>query len=257
VPDANVLHSSNLTFRQIFEECARHNVEDVDVLFKSLNRDLTYMFEICSPLNMNVVEYQTPHLVLLGARNTATLQEIHLEELDVPNFSKAKMHKFKSYEEFTIFVEGRSASEGEGVVVLTKDFKRVKVKSLNYVNAHHLASCVGSSPRNMLSVVLNKQEDDVEPILSPYIFAKIKAFKDGFTLLADDIRAAKKKAEEATSDRKSYALYVKEHFPHYENFLFGLLRYNSMDELICGNKKDGDYTNAFLDNIIRLIEEKK
>ncbi len=257
VPDANVLHSSNLTFRQIFEECALQSVESIEVFFNSLNKELTYMFEICSPINMNVVEYQTPHIVLLGARNTKTLQEIHLDELSVPNIVKAKMHKFNSYQEFTDFVEGRPASEGEGVVVLTKDFQRVKVKSLNYVNAHHLASCVGSSPRNMLSVVLNKQEDDVEPILSPYIFGKIKAFKDGFTLLADDIRLARKQVEEATSDRKSYALYVKEHFPHYENFLFGLLRYNSLDELIQANKKDGNFTNGFLDNIIRLIEEKK
>jgi hypothetical protein len=106
------------------------------------------MFELVSLANRIVVKYEEPKLIFHGARMLETGREKHLEWLEIAacgffdshrwNWPVIKSFPIKSLAEALSAAEHLNGALQEGFVVVDKDFNRVKIKSPQYVQLHHL-----------------------------------------------------------------------------------------------------------------------
>lgn len=106
----------------------------------TLNTDLTYCLEWVSPNNRIVLNYTNSGLVLLGAFNIYSYEDLVLE--DIPwNISLIRKAVTQSvlYEDGSLESYIKTHKDVEGVVIRTPS-KRVKVKTEWYVNLHKIIS---------------------------------------------------------------------------------------------------------------------
>ena len=110
-----------------------------------LNKDLIYMFELCTPENIVVTPHVKSNVILLGVRNRVTLIEMGYdklkkisEDLNVILVSFVDI-KVNSIDEIKTRFEGMPFYY-EGYVMLDDKFNRVKIKNPAYVAAHLLKS---------------------------------------------------------------------------------------------------------------------
>jgi hypothetical protein len=108
-----------------------------------LDKDLNYVFELCTPENIVVTPHTEYKAILLAVRNRVTLQEMSYlelglisEALSIPLVKSFDM-KFSSFDDIKKTFEGMPFSE-EGYVVIDGNFNRVKIKNPAYVAAHML-----------------------------------------------------------------------------------------------------------------------
>lgn len=174
-PDASgSCTDSNLTF-----------YEAVDYWLPSdlsfLNTHFTYIFELVSKYNKNVVIYNNLNygLYLIGIRNNKTLQELDISNLDNQSYFKLNTHfmicKELSNKEIYKQVNDLKGHEAEGYILVDKDFNRIKVKSTNYVALHHLKS--SWSLKSLIQIVLNNEIDEVVNYF-PEFGADLRKIKD-------------------------------------------------------------------------------
>lgn len=119
------------TFGQLFNVAARNshlNYDRLDVRY-------TYIFELCSAFNQIVVPYEEPKLFHIGTRNNITGQE---EEIDI-GVEKPRVYKLASLEDCISLAKTFDFTQ-EGFVVKDKNYNRIKIKSEDYVKAHHLVN---------------------------------------------------------------------------------------------------------------------
>lgn len=120
-------------FRVLWDHCLNHNLINLD----SLDKTKCYWFELVSPDNQIVVEYHQTMLIHLGSRCMQTLQELHLDEHSIEGIPQPKSFSLASLDDCVGLVKQFKAKKAEGVVVVDRYFRRIKVKSPDYVLAHH------------------------------------------------------------------------------------------------------------------------
>lgn len=97
------------------------------------NKDLTFMFELCTPWNQVVIQHSAPHLILLGVRNNKTFEEMDPTEFNHPC---PPTFEFKTMEECIEFVQSRDPTLYEGFVLKwgpVETPSRLKLKSADFV----------------------------------------------------------------------------------------------------------------------------
>lgn len=149
---------------------------------KHLDKNFTYLFELCTPFNQVVIYHKQPKIYLTGGRhNKSPFYELKDEELDELNIlletkrpnrffnfqdsSKDRNHTFTRKDCIIDFVHNLNGAEQEGVVVKqfdneSKIYKRVKLKNAGYCLFHKYLSHKNSS--NIIELVLNDQRDLLE-----------------------------------------------------------------------------------------------
>lgn len=120
------------------------------------HEDYCFMFDLETPYNRIVVQHTKPSLKLHGVRNVKTF----VEESPVPwaqkmNWHSVQHHPFGSLEALVQQAEQLDPLKQEGFVVCDRYFKRIKLKSSEYVKLSHIKD--GSSYRKLLSVVVNNE----------------------------------------------------------------------------------------------------
>ena len=107
--------------------------------------DLTFIFELVSPYNKIVVEYDKPDVYLTGIRNNKTFGEINPRELNYLflEIERPKIYPLNGITECLNAVEALNKDtqgiiENEGYVVVDRNWKRVKIKSPLYAMKHYL-----------------------------------------------------------------------------------------------------------------------
>lgn len=107
--------------------------------------DLTFIFELVSPYNKIVVEYDKPDVYLTGIRNNKTFSEINPRELNYLflEIERPKIYPLNGITECLNAVEALNKNtqgiiENEGYVVVDRNWKRVKIKSPLYAMKHYL-----------------------------------------------------------------------------------------------------------------------
>lgn len=107
--------------------------------------DLTFIFELVSPYNKIVVEYDKPDVYLTGIRNNKTFGEINPRELNYLflEIERPKIYSLNGITECLNAVEALNKNtqgiiENEGYVVVDCNWKRVKIKSPLYAMKHYL-----------------------------------------------------------------------------------------------------------------------
>lgn len=116
-------------------------------------QEWTLYFELVSLWNRVVVKYDQPELILLGARNNVTHEEITPEQakkmFKIKNIRTPICYELssKTPEEIVEFVKTFDANR-EGIVVQDEDFNRVKIKGEAYLSIHKMKDNSGQMSFN-------------------------------------------------------------------------------------------------------------
>ena len=178
-----------------------------------LPKNVTFMFELCSPENRIVVRHKEPRLILIGCRNIQTGEEkrpgeyIHM----FPGVEHPRVFPVSSVKEAVRAVSDMNGEEQEGFVVCDSDFHRVKIKAPNYVALHHLANNVLSTRRVFQDIVFKGEVDEVAAIF-PEHAETLETARTRYNELIADLAVNFKKGREAADDAQSKGLDVKKAF---------------------------------------------
>lgn len=150
-----------------------------------LSEGYTYMFELTSPYNKVVVPYDDIEITLIGIRDNKSLQEELICDSKLKDsFLLPKRYGFRTLEECIESAHSLPYSE-EGYVVLDKHFNRVKIKSLEYVNVHHLRGEGAMTEKRILDII--RQNETAEYLI---YFPEYKELFDEYKRKVDDLYKA-------------------------------------------------------------------
>lgn len=262
------------TFRALFERAVRETTSlEFEAFVRGLNTEITYLFELTTPLNRIGVVYEDFRITLLGARDRDTGAEhdpiVLAGMLGVPH---PKIYRFGNTQEMVDFVSSHDAKSFEGVVVCDAQFRRVKVKNPAYVAMARIRDSVLNSPRGIVELILLEKLDDAIPYLPEHIVTRAHTLKDAFGRLLtsyramwDDCRADVAEWNEGEGwrfddkdkeHRKHFALAVQARkgwmaplMDQYQGRCSGLV-----DWIMRKRQADGGWSNGFLDSILDMIE---
>ncbi len=147
---------------------------------EALAAGITPIFEFTSPEHRIVVSYETPALTLLGARETVSGHYLPHGELEAlaRRHDVALVRSFGAVGDFRTFIADARGLEGvEGYVVAFEDGHRLKLKADAYVLRHKALAGVAYE-KNLLEWVAAEAVDDVLPLLSPEVGARVIAYRD-------------------------------------------------------------------------------
>lgn len=171
--DAAKAQCGNFNFKFIVNE-ALHDAPD---FWYSLNPSYCYMFELTSPYNHIVIQYEGCHLWYLGCRDMETDEELD-EEFEVEGILRPDIFLHHSLSE-CVEAAHEMGDDEEGYVVCDADFNRIKVKGDEYLRLHKIR---GNGPITVLRVVEMWQEDTLDDFVAYY-----PEFKDFVESITNDI----------------------------------------------------------------------
>lgn len=221
----------------------------------NFEKGFTYSFELCTPDNQVVVRYNDYKVYLLAVRAIDHGDEFYPEcfwanGLGVPS---AQSYKFGSITDMVNFVSGREPSKFEGIVVCDPKFNRCKVKNAGYLALNKIKDSVAKSPRSVLEIILLGQEDDVMPLVSDRVQARILQVKEGLRSVIHTVDEEYDRLHHP--DRKTFALAVQAGSgllaPH-------MMRWGgkckNTHDWISTQRKDGTWSASFLDSLLRMCD---
>lgn len=171
-----------------YKDLINRALEDNPINFNSLNKNITYTFELCTPHNQQVIEYKDFKLYFLLARNNRTLEEcIDFKVAWLNGFEMPKQYPIKgNMEDFKKFVE-TLGEDKEGIVVKDSGFNRVKIKTETYFQLHHWLNN-GNVGRKRIFELLETGEDSE-------FLAYFPRYTNAFDNMKKEIENAKYKIE--------------------------------------------------------------
>lgn len=282
------LDGAKFTFRTLFEKALKDTcgLEFQDFTNK-LNKNITYCFELCTPYNRVVVNYQECRITLLAARRVSDMKEFVLTDIwpskvwkdnveidgvvydqalvdkqfDLAGIPLVKTFSFKDINGVIDWVSNQNPLEYEGVVVRDGNFNRIKVKNAAYVAFNKARDVLGTSDRNCLELILAEKDDDVIPALPPEIVQNLLKIKEGYKLWKDEQQALynqifKEASEIKPNDKKTFALTLQKYKVSYPGAFFTIFdgKANDIKDFINKLRKDGTWPSNFLDKILESIK---
>lgn len=155
-------HNFKETFCRLFDE------------FNELCPDFTYVFELLSKDNRIVTKYDKERVVLIGARNRKTDEEVSQEDLDriaeAIYVDRPKRFKAKNIEECRKLFDDMDDDE-EGLVIVDKNFNRMKLKQQSYLK---MAKIISLKDQDVLDYMLGKTELDADFTDMPELKEKLE-----------------------------------------------------------------------------------
>lgn len=264
IPIANDLYDQVYTFSSLFKKALKDTINlSFEEYTKTLDKDITYIFELTSPVNIVVVNYSDFRATLLGARNKKTLQELNIEELNnlVPCV-KSYPFNAPNFTSCAGFVSSQNPLEHEGIVVKDSNFNRVKIKNENYNAFNKAKDLFSKSIKGIIQLLLSGNDDDVIPYLPDEIKIKVGIYKEKLAKLVSYINTkynyylteVNKYPDSDKVKRKEFASYVQLHETYHAPFFFMYSKnLSSIEDFFEKNKlPDGSWSDAFL---AKLIEE--
>lgn len=187
---ANTVNSGVMTWQSMIDKC----MSGLDL---DQPKDESWVFEVCSPLNMVVVRHDSFYCKLLAIRNIKTLEEVSVEDHRLCGLAP-KSYRFSSTQEVLDFANSFPATTLEGFVVFDS-VGRIKVKSDQYVHLHRLKDGL-SSVKNLILVARGNDyeeitthfpqfRDDLDAVAK--LINETIAEHDGAYLIAKDIVSQK------------------------------------------------------------------
>lgn len=124
------------------------------------DREITYVFELCSPYNKVVRRYKMPQLYLLATFHNG--QEVDVEIPYREGVKPSRHYRFASIEDVREFIERQSVDPTyEGVVIRDRLNRRYKVKNPRYLELHRLYGNGGYTPKFLLPFILSGEADEL------------------------------------------------------------------------------------------------
>jgi len=208
------------------------NMAKGDLDFSKLSKDRTYIFELTSPLNRVVVEYKEHKIFHIGTINNKTGEEFN-EDIGI---EKPKEFHCNDVNEIVEAVSLMSWDE-EGYVVVDKYWRRVKIKSPEYVRVHRLYSNV-MTKRRAVEIIRTGEQSEFLAYFPQYkeLFADIeRAYNNLIFEISQELRGCMK-----FDNKREFAMSNKD--SEFSDFLF--------------RTYDGKYVKQWLDSLYidKLIE---
>ena len=199
-----------------------------NVKLEEWNPEYTYIFELTSPYNRVVVPHSEISLTHLGTRHNLTGVEV---TVDI-GVKKPKDYSFSSFEDAVSSSEVLPFDD-EGYVVVDAQWNRVKVKSLAYLQVHHLSDNGVVSKKRMLKLIISGEDGELLKYYPEYteIFEEVRLMYEEHLYVLELIKSkANKWIQECTSD-KAYAMMVIKNTPKAMHPYFFALKKNKTDML--------------------------
>lgn len=243
---------SQYTFSTLFMSI----VGDFNEFTRQLNKEYTYIFELCSSWNQVVVFYKEPFIALLAVIHTSTGKELNIWT-EVPEssfFRKVKRYNLSSAKEMLDFISSNNPAELEGIVLMDqKTFARVKVKHSGYNAISQLKSSVSASPRNMMEIILCGKLDDASPYLSEEVLKLANLMQEDVAEYVQENEELWLTLKPQDLSRKDFAIFCQQNKLNIGCFMnLYTKKYETFrDAFIEGGKqKDGSFSTAYLDKAL-------
>lgn len=167
-PDASGnVNGYSFTFAELFWKVA--NDQNITWrLNREGNKEFTYLFELTTMFNRVVVRYKESKLTLIGGRCRSNGIELPSSAFyhGYPEFNPVKEYRFNTQQEMVNFTKLINGTEGEGFVVVDKNWNRVKVKGENYLALAHMKD--GFGPRRVLEIVRNAETEEFKKYVDAF-----------------------------------------------------------------------------------------
>ena len=210
------------SFGDMFQKILDEKVRNTDDLSK-LIPGYTYSFEMTSPENKIVVNYETDDLTFIGLRDNILNRELFPYTCNpFTRISCSRRFAFNSLDE--AIKEINNFENFEGLVLCDGNYNRVKIKTEEYLVLARLVDET-SSDRGILKLVL---EDKIDDVLSsvPYLRERVDKIKHFLKYEVDNIRKTIDSVDYSL-DKKTIALQLKG--SRYSSFVFNKYKNSSYD----------------------------
>lgn len=249
----NAINSLGTTINNIFDMAISPMTREE--FFERLSSDITYIFEIVSPFNQIVTQWDAAHLYLIGGRDKNYEEQKYTDLYDsmdsamrniiripkVISLYDKEADDFVGFEKMKMLAEtGNSQDEGFVVVDFdsldetTNSFPRVKVKNSAYVALHHLrGSLENGTPQyeRILTLIYNKEDAEVLSSL-PHMKPYFDEVKEKYNKFLEEFNVDLKLIETELNDpqkfidhpemKKDFAMKIKD--SKYKNLFFFMLK---------------------------------
>lgn len=208
---------TELTFGDIFNEAL--GCSSVPVFMDELDTNMTYMFELVSPMSRTTIYYPETKLYYLGQRDIRTMQELKDYKPFMKDFGVLcpKEYPLKTIEECLEYVNTMTKNE-EGFVIKDKHFNRIKLKSPKYLLAFHMDNNGIVTTKRIINMIKNEQIDDFLAYCPEYN-EQVSNVIDNINKFASYLNIKWEEYEKlADCDQKEFALAAKHE--KYSGFLF-------------------------------------
>ena len=263
VPEADLpLDNGLFTFRTLFEKAVEESLKlKFGDFAKALDPWMTYCFELTTPYNRIVCQYDDCSITLLAVRHITSGDEKDIHHPHVseryPGVPRVPVHTLRDVNEILAWVSEQNPLQHEGVVIMDSKFNRIKVKNASYIAFNRARDVLGSSSRNCLELILAEKDDDVMAALPPDIVTNLLRIKDGVRSLIEHHDITFKELMAQNLSKKDLALNLKSKAVDWQAPYFQMFDNKiTMREFIAKNKKDGSWGNGFLDKMLEIIDKK-
>lgn len=148
---------SGKTFLQLIHEAENYS----KIPFSTLDKNKTYIFELVTPDNQIVVNYNKTYLYHIGTRNNVNGKELNTD-IDI---EKPKLYDIDTADAALEAVEKLNSgnkADHEGFVVVDGNWHRVKIKSPEYIALHHIIENGRISKKHVISLIRKDESMEIE-----------------------------------------------------------------------------------------------
>lgn len=207
--------------------------------------DHCFMFELCLPSDPVLVRHPEPRLLVHGARDLTTLQEVAPDPFAAAyGWELVPTHPAGSLDAALALARSFDPAHREGLVACDARFHRVKIKSPAFVALHHMRGA--TNLRHLLEVVRTNESDEFLAYF-PEARPAWQAVRDRFLALRAEAEAALERGREIADDR-TYGQSVRD-LPY--NALLFAVRKGKVASIAAGF---ADMSLKNLEKILRLGE---
>lgn len=168
-----------------------------------------YMFEMTDPSTKILVPYEKGSITLIGARNLKSLKEYSIDEVANKEWRKVKRYPLKSLEELVEDCKGLNPMKCEGFVVCDNEFKRVKMKSPQYVKLNLLHGADEKLTDRYLIDIIQANEGDEFLVYFENYRSRYNELKIKYQNLIVELEKLYKEVKDM-EDRREIGLRVRE-----------------------------------------------
>jgi hypothetical protein len=168
--------------------------------------DYCFMFELMTPYNRVVVQHDRNQLILHGVRNCQTLTEAPPQLwADRYGWDLVQTFALTNLKDILTAAQTLDPLAAEGYIVCDASFRRVKIKSPQYVALAHLRESF--SPRRLLEVVINNEGDELLTYYPEWreLYEQLQLQYDRLIQIIDQAVQTHQHIE----DQKEYAIAIK------------------------------------------------
>ena len=215
--DAAKAECGDYNFNFLVNEALRNSPD----FWYALNPTRCYMFELTSPYNHIVIQYEGFHLWYLGCRDMENDEEVN-EEFNVEGILHPALFPHHSLSECVMAAHEMGEDE-EGYVVCDNNFNRIKIKGDEYLRLHKIR---GNGPLTTLRVIEMWQDDSLDDFVAYYPefedFVNDVLFQISNLVDLTEI-AYKVVSGYDTPERRDFARYANTYKPPIRSYLYAKL----------------------------------